>query len=43
MLELMIALVLVFWLLGFTGQRGGSLAHLLLAVLLVLILVRALY
>jgi hypothetical protein len=42
MFELIIAIVLVLWLLGFTGRRGGNLVHLLLVVVLALILVRAL-
>jgi len=43
MIELVIALLLIFWLLGFTGNHGGNLVHLLLVIVLVLILARAIH
>ncbi len=40
MLELIIIGLIVLWLLGFFGRRGGNFIHLLLLVALVLIIVR---
>ncbi len=40
MLELIIIALVVLWLLGFFGRRGGNLIHLLLVVALILILIR---
>ena len=42
MLELIIVILLVLWLFGFLGRRGGNLIHLLLVVVLVLVLIRIL-
>jgi hypothetical protein len=39
-LDLIIVVLLILWLLGFFGRRGGNLIHVLLAVALILILVR---
>jgi hypothetical protein len=40
LLELIIIVLLVLWLLGLFGRRGGNFIHLLLVVALILILVR---
>jgi hypothetical protein len=46
MLELIIVILIIFWLLGYVGpvsfRRGGNFIHLLLVLVLVLVVVRLL-
>lgn len=39
-LELIIALILILWILGFAANVGGSLIHLLLVILVIVVVIR---
>jgi hypothetical protein len=40
LLELLIVIILLFWILGFSFSVGGSLIHLLLLLIVILVVIR---